>query len=119
MIKRIALRAPCKECALKYEEDFNKLFVSLLCEYRLVSLAQQLSLAAQAANKIEDFKQPSLVFARVYAKQGIKGSHTSFVPSKGFFVLRIQTKENPFEGTKEVCKEYPLSSWYFFNKLLF
>ena len=32
---------------------------------RLVSLAQQLSLAAQAAYKIEDFKQPSLVFARV------------------------------------------------------
>ena len=62
--------------------------------------------------------QPSLVFARVYAKQGIKASHTSFIPSKGFFVLRIQTKDNPFEGTKEVCKECAFSSWYFFNKLL-
>jgi len=43
----------------------------------LVSLAQQLSLAAQAANKIEDFKQPSLV----------KNQSTYL-----FFVLRIQTE---------------------------
>jgi len=57
----------------------------------LVSLAQQLSLAAQAANKIEDFKQPSLV----------KNQSTYL-----FFVLRIQTKENPFEGTKEVCEAF-------------
>ena len=49
------------------------------------NLAQQLSLAAQAANKIEDFKQPSLVFAR------------STLP---FLVLRIQTRLVKIEDFK-------------------